>query len=113
MPVMRMWLVVAVFGGGCLVGCRPPAARLGGFDSLDPASKLYAVRRAGEARDRGAVADLVEQLDSDDPAVRMFTINALERITGERLGYDPYAGPAGRREAADAWAQAVRSGRFE
>jgi len=55
---------------------------------------------------------LVEQLDSDDPAVRVFAINALERITGERLGYNPYANEVARRSAIDAWADAVKTKRF-
>lgn len=93
------------------IGCAPPAS-IGGFNSDDPASKLYAIRAAGESRDRSAIPPLVEQLDSDDPAVRVFAINALERITGERLGYNPYADDVGRRAAVERWVDAVKSDRF-
>lgn len=94
-----------------LAGCTPPASE-GGFDSPDPASKLYAIHRAGEQNDRAAVPQLVQQLDSDDPAVRMMSIDALERITGERMGYNPYGPLPERREAIERWVEAVREERF-
>ena len=103
----RTVLVVAT----ALAGCAPPA-RLGDFDSPDPASKLYAINRAGEARDASKIPQLVDQLDSDDPAVRLFAIEALERITGERLGYNPYDDEVERRESVQRWADAVKSRRF-
>ncbi len=81
--------------------------------SDNPASRLYAIHRAAATGDEAAVPALVESLDHDDPAVRMMAINALERLTGTRMGYDPYAGPVARRQAADAWAAAVREGRFD
>lgn len=95
-----------------LAACSPPPASEGGFHSPDPASRLYAIHRAGEQRDRRAVPDLVEQLDNDDPVVRLMTIQALDRITGTRLGYNPYAPPAQRREAIDRWVAAVHERRF-
>jgi hypothetical protein len=42
-------------------------------------------------------------LDSDDPAARLVAIRALERITGQTLGYD-HAGPEHeRRLAVERW----------
>jgi hypothetical protein len=92
-------------------GCAPPASQ-GTLDSDNPAAKLYAVRKAGEAGDKSAIPKLVEALDNDDPAVRMMAIHALEKITGERLGFNPYGSVNERRECVDAWEQAVRDGRF-
>ena len=89
-------------------GCTPPASR-GGFDSDNPASKLYAIRKATH----DDIPELVEQLESDDPAVRMMTITALDRLTGERMGYNPYASSSDRRESVDRWVQAVAAGGFE
>jgi len=107
----RCWFFILMFALLLCGGCAPPASQ-GGFHSPDPASKLYAIHSAGESRDRKNIPVLVEQLDSDDPAVRVFAINALERITGERLGYNPYADEATRRSAIDAWADAVKTKRF-
>jgi hypothetical protein len=95
-----------------LVACGPPKAREGTLDSENPAAKLYAIRKAGESGDRAAVPKLVESLENDDPAVRMMTINALERLTGERLGYNPYAPLHERHEAVERWQRAVDEGRF-
>ncbi len=91
--------------------CAPPA-RTGDFDSPDPASRLYAINRAGESKDVTKIPQLVDQLDCDDPAVRLFAIDALERITGERLGYNPYADDIERRDAVDRWTDAVKNKRF-
>jgi hypothetical protein len=94
-----------------LAACAPPASQ-GDFDSDNPAAKLYAIRRAGEAGDRSKIPKLVEQLDNDDEAVRMMSIEALRHITGQDLGYDPFVPPADRQPAIQRWQQAVRDGRF-
>lgn len=94
-----------------VTGCAPPASR-GTLDSDNPAAKLYAIRRAGESGDKSTIPKLVEALDSDDPAVRMMAINALDRLTGGRLGFNPYGSLRERRERVDAWELAVREGRF-
>jgi len=73
------------------------------FNSPEPAARNAAIVIAGDARTPSAVPDLVRMLDSDDPATRLLAIQALERITGERLGYDPAAPPALRREAVLRW----------
>ncbi len=100
----------------CLVvsvgtGCASPTTG-SGLNADDPATKLGAIVRAGQQRDRSAIPDLVEQLDSDDDAVRMLAINALERITGTRMGYNPYATASKRRPAVDRWIESVRQGQF-
>ena len=89
--------------------CAPPA-REGGFDSPTPAAKMYAMEQAVHAGDQTAAARIVEQLDSDDPAVRMMAIESLRRLTGTTLGYDHSDSPADRREAIERWVQAVESG---
>lgn len=81
-------------------------ASQGGFDSDDPASKLYAITRAGENRDQTAVRHLIDQLDSDDAAVRMMAIMALEHVIGTRMGYNPYDTIENRQQAVEAWTQA-------
>ena len=107
----RIWvLIVAV---GAAAGCAGPRTPEGGFDSLEPGSRLHAINRAGQQRDTTALSDLIESLESDDPAIRMMAIVALEQITGTRLGYDPYAPRGERQAAADAWLEAWRSGRLD
>lgn len=73
------------------------------FRSPEPAARNAAIVRAAAGEDRGSLHDLVRMLDSDDPATRVLAIQALERLTGERLGYDPGGTPEQRRQAADRW----------
>lgn len=106
--IMLLTVAMAMWLGGC----APPPASEGGFNSRDPAAKLYAIQRAGEQRDRSAIPHLIEQLNSDDEAVRMFAIISLEKITGTRLGYSPYD-PAWKREpAVGKWVAAYKNGEF-
>ncbi len=79
-----------------------------GFDQEAPDGRIHAIIEAARRRDTSRIPDLVEQLDSDDPAVRLFAIRALEYLTGTTLGYD-YAAPLTRREEAIArWEQYAR-----
>lgn len=106
---MATVLLMAPLGiGGCT-----PAVSEGDFYSPDPGTKLYAITRAGQTRDRSAVPHLIEQLESDDQAVRMYAIVALEKITGTRLGYVHHAPEHQRQEAVDRWVTAYRSGEFQ
>ncbi len=86
-----------------LVGCSAPPAREGGFHSPNPASKLYAIIKAGQARDKSQIPDLIEQLNSDDIAVRMMAIIALREITGKDMGYRYYDSPFSRDTAIKKW----------
>ena len=79
----------------------------GGFDARQPAGRLTAIGHAVRADDRspGTLRRLVEQLDSDDAAVRLAAIGALERLTGETHGYR-YDDPRPTRNVAiDRWEQ--------
>lgn len=84
-----------------------PSATQGGFDSPNPAAKLYAIERAAAKGDQSAVPKIVEQLDSDDPAVRALAIASLQRLTGETHGYRDYDPPEARRIAIERWRAAI------
>lgn len=92
-----------------LLSCAPPAIE-GGFHSGNPASKLYAIEQAVRTDDSDALPQIVEQLDSDDPLVRMVAISALERMTGRTYGYRHYDPAPMRAEAVLRWRAALRSG---
>lgn len=90
-------------------GCAPPASE-GGFDSPSPGAKLYAIMDAARTNDRSAIAQLVEQLNSDDPLVRFAAIETLEQLTGETYGYDYADDELARLRAIGRWRRAVESG---
>jgi hypothetical protein len=109
-----MFRVRLPLGGlALLLGSCGPAAIDGGFDSANPAAKMYAIEYAARTGDQTAVPHIVEQLDSDDPGVRSLAISALIRITGESHGYRDYDPPEARREAIERWRIAIESGEFQ
>ena len=69
----------------------------------DPAVKIPAMKRAAAVGDRRQLGELVKDLQSDDPAVRMYAINTLERLTGSRNGYEYYDDDASREKAVARW----------
>lgn len=75
-----------------------------------PLERAMGAKAAGESNDRGAVPALVDRLDDEDAAVRMYSILALERITGTRLGYDYAARREQRLAAIRQWRYAIRTG---
>jgi hypothetical protein len=90
-------------------GCTPSVID-GGFDSPMPASRLYAIERASRAGDTTAIRSIIEQLDSDDPAVRLMAIGALQRLTGLTYGYHHDDDLLRRRAASWRWRDAYEAG---
>jgi len=78
------------------------------FNSFRPEERILAARHAAEIGDREAVPLLVDRLEDDDAAVRMFAILALEKLNGTRLGYDYAADGLERARAAERWRRYVR-----
>lgn len=103
---LRHWTLPAITI--TLACCAPPAIE-GGFESGNPASKIYAIEQAARDNDRSAVPHIVAQLDSDDPAVRSVAIAALKRMTGKTYGYRDFDPPHLRAEAIDRWEQALNA----
>lgn len=102
------WLLLA-FGAGAAVQ-QTACVRFDApdsFTSVDPAGRMNAAGRAAASDDESAVPQLVEMLASDDPAERLIAIAALDRITGDRLGFDPAADPAARRAGIKRWQHRV------
>lgn len=100
-PVRKRWLplfLVALF----VVSCRPPRPPLR-IDHPDPIVKIPAMKKAVREQDQRQTELLISDLDSDDAAVRMFAIEALQRLTGEDLGYRYWDGESDRRPAVQRW----------
>ena len=70
---------------------------------------LQIARRGGPATPQ-TLRRLVEDLQHDDALVRTVSIETLERLTGQTMGYRPYDPPARRDEAVARWARALESG---
>lgn len=95
-----MILVPVLLGAA---GCSLPGQQPD-YDSIDPAERTLAALETARDRDRNDIPELIEQLSSSDPAVRMIAARTLFDLTGETRGYY-FADPEPkRRAAADAWA---------
>ena len=82
-------------------GCAPREPRRIG--AMDPTANIPAIQEAARDHDRAAIPQLVRQLESDDPAVRFYAIEALRKLTGKTFGYRFYDDPDERRPAVERW----------
>lgn len=87
-----------------LAGCSLPP-REASFDSVDPVETTMAIEQATETRDLNKVDELISQLDSSDPAIRLVAIAALRDLTGQDLGYNPGDNESDRLAAVSRWEQ--------
>ena len=84
------------------VGCGPPRGPRH-VGNPDPGVKIPAIRSVVNQRDTAAIPKLVDDLSSDDPAVRFYAIDALRRLTGQTLDYNYYASDEDRDAAVRRW----------
>ena len=97
---------------GCFGGGREPAR----LSSNNPGSKIPAIKKVAGAegntdpRETQTARQLVQSLDSEDPAVRFYAIRGLQSLTGETFGYIWYGDDRHRRDALDKWKQWVGTG---
>jgi hypothetical protein len=92
-----------------LAGCGGPPKAVGLFDleSPDPATRIRAIKWAGDNHRFDAAPLLVDRLQEQDVSVRFYAIMSLKRITGTDHGYDYKAGAAERAQAVARWREAV------
>jgi len=70
--------------------------------------RIKAIVEAGRERDDKAVPLIVDRLEDEDEGVRLYSIIALEKITGERFGYDYGDSMSERAGAVERWRNFVR-----
>ncbi|HEY2586431.1 MAG TPA: HEAT repeat domain-containing protein [Tepidisphaeraceae bacterium] len=105
MGVWRGLLVVACLAAG---GCIPREDQ--SIGAVDPMNSIPAIQKAAETHDRKAVPALVAQLDNDDPAIRFYAIESLQRITGKSFDYHYYDDADDRRPTVNRWKQWLKQG---
>jgi hypothetical protein len=97
----RSICAVAALGVSLSAGCAGSDAQIPGLTGAQ--RKIPAIKSAAETRDISAAPEMVKDLESDDPAVRFYAIEGLERLTGETFGYVYYDDELRRREAVMRW----------
>lgn len=96
----RAWLSLMMAVSG--VCCTAPRPRPNIADA-DPQVKIAGIKEAAAKKDRAALPALVEELNSDDPAVRLYALQALEKFSGERFGYEFYFDEEQRKPSLAKW----------
>ena len=97
---------------GCCCSCAALVALTGCFsrerpdiDSPDAALKIPAIKASVRQRQKTVrvATRLVADLESDDPAVRFYAIQGLQRLTGQTFGDRYYDDDARRKPAVVEW----------
>ena len=94
-------LLPALLATCALAGCG--ASVEPSFDDPTPEARIGALERAAATDDRSSIPHCVENLSSDDAAVRMAAAGALRKLTGESLGYRFDAPASDRAAAIERW----------
>ncbi len=93
----------AAGGGAGAGGCSEPTGPRS-VASEQLTVKIPAIKEAARARDMTAAPQLVEDLDSDDAAVRLYALEGVRKIAGgQEFGYAYYADVERRRQAVKKW----------
>ncbi len=99
-------------GSGCVSRVDALTRQL---ESKDPAERIRAIHSIGEDRVDELLPVLVNRLDDEDVAVRLYAIVALEKLTGQRLDYEYAAESSRRRDAVVNWRRYIekRAGKMD
>lgn len=89
-------------GVGFVGGCHEPTGPKTVY-SPDPSVKIPAIKEAVATDNQKAAGELVKDLSSDDPAVRFYAIQGLQRLTGKDFGYRYYDDEDLRKPAVKQW----------
>lgn len=103
----RGWFLTFVVA---LHGCTSTKEYRAAIASEDVEVRIRGIKMAADNRDYGAVPLIVDRLEDEDDGVRFYAILALERITGERFGYDYARISRDRAAAVQKWRLFIKRG---
>ena len=95
-----------------LVGCSNSFDRKMGLSDLEspnPTVRIMAIKWAGDNKVSSALPQLVDLLQDEDRSVRLYSIEALRRITGTDCGYDYKTAAHVRAVAVKRWHQFLKT----
>lgn len=75
------------------------------IDSQDPDRLIPAIKTGVRTNNPHIIPYLVNDLDSDDSAVRFYAIDGLQRLTGQDLGYVFFDNADDRKASVERWKQ--------
>ena len=101
--------LLAAVGWLPLMACAAPSTPYPqALISERPAERIAAIKHAAEFGDESVIGILVQRLEDPDDAVRFFAIIALEKLTGERFGYQYYDSEVERARSVERWRRYLR-----
>jgi len=103
MPGVRGIVVMSCLIAGACTPREDPS-----IGSIDPLNSIPAIQEAARTKDRRAIPALVQQLNSDDPALRFYASSALKDLTGETFGYHYFDDVETRKPALKKWDEWAR-----
>ncbi|HEY1685637.1 MAG TPA: hypothetical protein VGG19_12795 [Tepidisphaeraceae bacterium] len=95
-----MRCVMCVILLGMVVGCTTTPADL---RKSDASVQIPAMERSARRKDLTSEKQMVQNLGSDDPAIRFYAIESLYRLTGTTMGYKYYDDELERAQAIIKW----------
>jgi hypothetical protein len=101
---------LALVVGFAACGCSAPRPDLyHRFQDEDPSVRAGAAVEAGRLKDPNAAPYLVDRLSDTESEVRFFAALALEKITGQTMGYRYYESSDRREEAIARWREWLKT----
>ena len=73
------------------------------ISSESPERLIPAIKHGVAANDHSIIPYLVKDLESEDAAIRFYSIDGLRRLTGQDLGYVYFDDEDKRKPAVDRW----------
>lgn len=107
------YILTAVLFLGCSSSLLDGDLGLADLDNPDLTVRIMAIKWAGDNKVLPAVPSLVDNLQNEDSAVRLYSISALYRITGTDCGYDYKSSPSRRGQAVECWKSFIKSNDLE
>ncbi len=95
------FILISLLLYGCGGGLKEPC--IDHLNSPTPIFRIRAAKWAGDNKNTEAVGPLVNLLKDEDRSVRLYSIEALKRITGNDFGYKVQDAPAKRAKAIAKW----------
>jgi hypothetical protein len=96
----RSWVIAACLGIG--VGCQDNRGPVS-IHSHDPDLEIVAMKRDEACPTHDQLAQMVDDLKNDDPAIRFYAIQSLRRFAHEDFGYRFYEDEDQRSTALKRW----------
>jgi hypothetical protein len=96
-------MLAAAIAAGCVATDDSSQSLYQRLQAEDPAVRIQAAREAAGRNDRKAVGLLIDRLDDPEADVRLFSHIALQKITDQDFGWQPWKPDAERQDAARKW----------